>query len=320
MSPISKDQHLAIEMVQQITAEVVNNPYMRKVFCEEVRNNILWKEGVNIGLYRNVLLSVLNWEITNKGLSDLTLRSASCNLLRVLTEEGDFTPEERKRISQKVKQGGWKRGVIATQIVQGMVPLTEEERGILDEIFKSNDPEYRRWTTRNIKKIMEKLEGESGMHRDSESIVKKYLQNLSTAPKKKANPRNDPEEIQTLKDLFVEYYDPSRKLPTKIIMQRLNEKHGRNRNENSIEWFIRTHIKTEEQKMKNESPRTEEELISLKKFIGNKEYYRKKKGRWIWWINRELIFKEYKRICPDSNRTQRALEHKLKDLWEKNKK
>jgi len=82
---------------------------------------------------------------------------------------------------------------------------------------------------------MEKLEGESGMHRDSESIVKKYLQNLSTAPKKKSNPRNNPEEIQTLKDLFAEYYDPNRKLPTKIIMQRLNEKHGRNRNENSVE-------------------------------------------------------------------------------------
>jgi hypothetical protein len=82
---------------------------------------------------------------------------------------------------------------------------------------------------------MEKLEGESGIHRDSDSIVKKYLQNLSTAPKKEANLRNDPEEIQTLKDLFVEYYDPNRKLPTKIITQRLNEKHGRNRNENSIE-------------------------------------------------------------------------------------
>lgn len=320
MSIISKEQHSAIELVQQITSEVVNDPNTRKAFCEQVKASILDQEGINIQPYRKVLSAVLNWQISDKNLSNYTLRNATWNILKVLTEEGDFTKEEREKIGRKVKQWWWKRGVIATHIVQGMVPLTEQERVILDEIFKSNDPAYKRWTTRNIKKIMEKLEGESGMHRDSESVVKKYLQNLSTAPKKKANSRNDPEEIQTLKDLFVEYYDPSRKLPTKIIMQRLNEKHGRNRNENSIEWFIRTHIKTEEQKMKNESPRTEEELISLKKFIGNKEYYRKKKGRWIWWINRELIFKEYKRICPDSNRTQRALEHKLKDLWKKNKK
>lgn len=60
MASISKDQHSAIEMVQQITSEVVDDPHMRKAFCEEVRTNILGQEGINIQPYRNVLSSVLN--------------------------------------------------------------------------------------------------------------------------------------------------------------------------------------------------------------------------------------------------------------------
>lgn len=320
MSIISKEQHSAIELVQQITSEVVNDPNIRKAFCKEVRTSILDQEGVNIQPYRNVLSAVLSWQISDKNLSNYTLRNATWNILKVLTEEGDFTKEERGEIGRKVKQWWWKRGVIATQIVQGMLPLTEQESVILDEIFKLNDPAYKRWTTRNIKKIMEKLEGESGMHRDSESIVKKYLQNLSTAPKKKFISRSDPEEIQTLKNLFEEYYDPSKKLPTKVIMQRLNEKYDNNRTENSIEWYIRTHIKTEEQKQKSDEIWSEEEKVPLLFFVDKKEEYRIKRWKRAGNINRELIYQDYKKIYPETKRTKRALEHKLKVLWGKNKK
>lgn len=317
MSLISKDQHSAIEIVQKITTEVVNDPNIRKAFCEEVRSNILGQEGVNIQPYKKVLSSVLNWQISEKKLSDCTLRNATWNILKILTQEGDFTKEERGEIGRKVKQWWWKRGVIATQIVQGMNPLIEEERTILDEIFKWNDSEYKRWNTRNIKKIIEKLEGESGIHRRCVDTVKHYLQNLSTAPKKKFIPRNNPEEIQTLRNLFEEYYDPSRKLPTKIIMQRLNDKHGRNRTENSIEWFIRTHIKTKEQKQKPDENWSDEEKAPLLYFVGKKEEYRIKKWGRAGNINRELIYQEYKKMYSETKRTKRALEHKLKDLRRK---
>lgn len=317
MSIISKEQHSAIELVQEITSEVVNDPNIRKAFCEEVRASILDQEGVNIQPYRKVLSAVLNWQISDKNLSNYTLRNATWSILKVLTEEGDFTKEERVEIGRKVKQWWWKRGVISTQVVQGMKPLTEEERDVLNEIFKSNDPEYKRWTTRNIKKIMEKLEGESGIHRTCVDTIKHYLQNLNTAPKKKFIPRNDLEEIQTLKNLFEEYYDPTRKLPTKIIMQKLNEKHDRNRTENSIEWYIRTHIKTKEQKQKPDENWSDEEKAPLLYFVDKKEEYRIKRWKRAWNINREFIYQEYKKMFPETNRTKRALEHKLKDLRKK---
>ncbi len=320
MASISKDQHSAIEMVQQITSEVVDDPHMRKAFCEEVRTNILGQEGINIQPYRNVLSSVLNWQISGKNLSNCTLRNATWNILRILTDEGEFTRTERQRIGQKVQQWWGKRGVIASQVVQNMVPLSEEERAILDYIAKSDDSEYKRWTTRNIQKIKEKLEEECGIQRNCVDTIKHYLHKFNTAPKKKSTPRNDLEEIQTLKDLFLEYYNPPKKLPTKIIMQKLNEKHDHNRNENWIEWYIRSHVKTPEQKMKNENPRTDEEMLPLRRFVGKKEEYRREIWRWAGKINRELIYKRYKDLCPETNRTQRALEHKLKSLREKESK
>ena len=317
MNIISKKQRSAIEMVQQITLEVVNNPNLRRAFCDEVRIKILEKKGQDIRTYKEVILSVLNWDISWKHLSDYTLRNVTWSILKTLGEDGDLTMDERKEIGKKAKQWWWKRGVIVTQIIQNMKPLTVEDRAILDAIFKSNDFEYKRWTTRNIKKIMRKLEEESGIHRTCEATIKHYLQNLSTAPKKEFRLWDDIQEVETLKNLFKEYYVPSKKLPTKIIMQRLNEKHGYNRTLNTIEWFIRTHIKTDDQKMKNEGLRTDEEMVPLKRLIDKKEDYRKKKWKWSGGINRELIYKEYKLICPKSTRTQRALEHKLKSLREK---
>lgn len=60
MNIISKKQRSAIEMVQQITLEVVNNPNLRRAFCDEVRIKILEKKGQDIRTYKEVILSVLN--------------------------------------------------------------------------------------------------------------------------------------------------------------------------------------------------------------------------------------------------------------------
>jgi hypothetical protein len=100
-------------------------------------------------------------------------------------------------------------------------------------------------------------------------------------------------------------------------MQELNEKHNHNRTENAIEAYIRTHIKTSEQKMKNESPWTEEEKIALQYFVDKKDKYRHTSGAKIGRTNWELILNEYKKIYPQTTRTQRALEHKLKSLRKK---
>jgi hypothetical protein len=87
------------------------------------------------------------------------------------------------------------------------------------------------------------------------------------------------DEIHTLKELFHKYFNPPKKLSTKEIMEILNQKHGHNRTENSIEAYIRTHIKTPDQKMKNENPRSKEEVEVLEFFKDKKQEFRHKKGK-----------------------------------------
>jgi hypothetical protein len=101
-------------------------------------------------------------------------------------------------------------------------------------------------------------------------------------------------------------------------MEILNNKHGHNRTENSIEAYIRNHIKTADQKMKNEDPRSKEELQVLESFKDKKNEFRHKKGKLIGKINWDLIYKTYTSLYSQSQRSIRAIEHKIKALREKN--
>lgn len=118
----------------------------------------------------------------------------------------------------KAKQWGGARGVAKSIEVQNMQILTDEEKLLLEEIYKNWDELYKRWSKRNIKKIMIFLRERTGIIRQSESAIKKYLQNLS--PIKKTNiKRNDPEENLTNKKIIWTILYWMRKLPIEQIQK-----------------------------------------------------------------------------------------------------
>jgi len=316
---ISKPQCLAIKMTEELAEKVAGNEALKMTFCNTIREEILWKTGESIRTYSKLLSFVLNGDGKIDKLCKGTLKSATQNILNILTAAGCFSEQERAEIVKKVLQGGWCRGVAASQKVQNMQPLSTKEKEILNRIGESEPESFKRGSTRDVKKISEKLENESGIKGTKTSTIKKYMSRFNTNEKRESFLRDDKEEIATLERLFKKYYQPGKKLPIKEIMKQLNEKHDRERNENGIENFIRQHIKTPDQKMEV-IKRTDEEKQSLEEFVKNKNNYRYTTGKKRGLINRELIVKTYKSMHPNTIRSPRAIGHQLKKMRENQKK
>lgn len=313
MWELSKAQKSALELNEELSFHVISTPEIKDRFCKLIEENIINKTGTDISSYHDVLKNTLPNNETLDRLSKETIRNITQNILNTLTNTGEISPEKRKLITKKVTQWGGSRGVLRSQKIQNMNPLNDEEKQVLEQIRVSNNPKYKRWTARNIKVIQEEFIAATGNKQHSYFKIKHYFHQFNTN-KKITTPRNDPDEINTLKELFKQYFNPPKKLPTKEIMEILNAKHGHNRTENSIEAYIRNHIKTADQKMKNEDPRSKEEKEALEFFKDKKIDFRHKTGKSAWKINWELVFETYQSLYPETQRSTRAVEHKIKEL------